>query len=219
VPFNSPDRADDDNPSRLSRSLAVFKTLAVTRINAAERLVASSIGGRADMGIRAGLLSRRFGDSARPCYNRPERAIVIVLPRGKTEEAIMATDPQQATPGATDIDPDPTSPPAQIEHDSSFISPISKERQAEIERIVSQRNLPLIEAGVEAYKRDLPRLLSENRYQQWVAYRGSELVAFGSSYRRLRKKLEKMGFTHMGEFFMINVAPLELDDDAEHFET
>ncbi len=114
--------------------------------------------------------------------------------------------------------PDPPSQLACGEDGSPFISPISAERQAEIERIVAQRDPVLIEAGIEAYKRDLPRLLSEGRYHQWVAYRGSEPVAFGSSHRRLRRKLEKLGFTNMGELFLSIVAPLELDE-AEHFET
>jgi hypothetical protein len=125
----------------------------------------------------------------------------------------MATDSQQVTSSIGGVAPDPSPGRAGIAQDLSLVSPISEERQAEIERIVSQRNMPLIEAGIEAYKRDLPRLLSENRYRQWVAYRGSELVALGSSYRRLRRKLEKMGYTNMGEFFLSDVAPLQIDED------
>lgn len=127
----------------------------------------------------------------------------------------MATDSHQITPGLEDIGHDPAALPGQFgQRDSSF-NPNSKERQAEIDRIVSKRNLPLIEAGIEAYKRDLPRLLSENRYRQWVAYRGSELVAFGSTRRQLRRRLEKMGFTNMGEIFWTTVAPLEIDEDED----
>jgi hypothetical protein len=130
----------------------------------------------------------------------------------------MATDSQQVTSGTGEVAPDRSPGRAGIEEDLSFVSPISEERRAEIERIVSQRNILLIEAGIEAYKRDLPRLLSENRHRQWVAYRGSELVAFGSSYRRLRRKLEKMGYTNIGEFFLSDVAPLQIDED-ESFDT
>jgi hypothetical protein len=125
----------------------------------------------------------------------------------------MATDSQQVTPGLGNIGRDQSAQPGQIGQDIQSVSPNSKERHAEIDRILSQRNLPLIEAGIETYKHDLPRLLNENRYQQWVAYRGSEQVAFGSTYRRLRKALEKLGFANMGEFFMTNVAPLEIDED------
>ena len=119
--------------------------------------------------------------------------IAIVLGMEKWEGAIMATDSRQVTPGVKDVHPDQSSHPAHIEQDISSVSPISKERQAEIDRIVSQQNMPLIEAGIEAYKRDLPRLLSENRYQQWVAYRGAELVALASTRRRLRRMLEEEG--------------------------
>jgi hypothetical protein len=125
----------------------------------------------------------------------------------------MATDSHQITPGLENIGRVQAAQPGQVGQDDSSFNPNSKERQAEIDRIVSQRNVPMIEAGIEAYKRDLERLLNENRYQQWVAYRGSDLVAFGPSYRRLRKKLEKMGFANMGELFMTNVAPLEIDED------
>ncbi len=125
----------------------------------------------------------------------------------------MATDSQQVTPGLETIGRDQSARPEQLGQDTSSFNPNSKERQAEIDRIISQRNLPLIEAGIEAYKRDLPRLLSENSYRQWVAYRGGELVAFGSSRRELRRKLEKKGFNIMGEIFRICVAPLEIDEE------
>jgi hypothetical protein len=82
----------------------------------------------------------------------------------------MATDSQQVSRDAGGIVPDASSPPAHLEQDPPFVSPISEERRAEIERIVSRRNMPLIEAGIEAHKRDLPRLLSEGRYRQWVAW-------------------------------------------------
>jgi hypothetical protein len=142
---------------------------------------------------------------------------VVARQRGnwcrKIEEAIMATDSRRGTPDIAESVPDQPSQPAGSEHDVPLASPVSKEREAEIKRIVSQRNLPLIEEGVEAYKRDLPQLLSENRYRQLVAYRGSELVAFGSTHRQLRRRLEKKGFTNRGELFIISVAPLEIDED------
>lgn len=127
----------------------------------------------------------------------------------------MATDSQQVTTGLETVGRDRSAQTGQIEQDITFPSPISKDRQEAIDRIVSQRNLPLIEAGIEAYKRDLPRLLSENRYRQWVAYRGAELVAFGSTRRQLRKRLEKRGLTNLGEIFRISVAPLEIDEDED----
>ncbi len=125
----------------------------------------------------------------------------------------MATDSQPVSTGIDSVEACPPSRWDNGDPEIPFVNPNSKERQAEIDRIVSQRNLPLIEAGIEAYKRDLPRLLSEGRYRQWVAYRGNERMAFGPSSRRLRKRLEKLGFANMGEFFMINIAPLDLGDD------
>ena len=50
----------------------------------------------------------------------------------------------------------------------------ARNRQAAIQRILAQRKPELIQAGIEAYKRDLPRLLAENRYRQLVAYRGEQ---------------------------------------------
>jgi hypothetical protein len=88
-----------------------------------------------------------------------------------------------------------------------------RERQAEVERIAAQRKPELIQQGIEAYKRDLPRLLAENRFGQLVAYRGNELVAFGGSYRRLEKRLAKKGLTDWGELFVISIAPLDIDED------
>ncbi len=90
-----------------------------------------------------------------------------------------------------------------------------KERQAEVERIVAQRKPELIQQGIEAYKRDLPRLLAENRYRQLVAYRGNDLVAFGVSDRQLRRRLAKKGFTDRGELFITSIAPLDVDEDDE----
>jgi hypothetical protein len=116
----------------------------------------------------------------------------------------MAMDSPQVAPGIEGI-----------EEDVPFVSPISAERQAEIERIVAQRNLPLIQAGIEAYKRDVPRLLSENRHRQLVAYRGSELVAFGRTRRQLRRRLEKKGFTNRGDLFITSIAPLDIDEDED----
>lgn len=88
-------------------------------------------------------------------------------------------------------------------------------RQAEIQRVLDQRKPELIQAGIETYKRDLSRLLGENRRGQLVAYRGSELVAFGPTYRQLEKRLAKRGFTDRGELFIDVVAPLDIDEDDE----
>lgn len=88
----------------------------------------------------------------------------------------------------------------------------ARDRQAAIQRILAQRKPDLIQEGVEAYKRDLPRLLAENRYRQLVAYRGDKLIAFAANHRQLKRRLTKAGYTDEGELFVTSVAPLEIDE-------
>jgi hypothetical protein len=127
----------------------------------------------------------------------------------------MSADSRQVVPGIKGLAPDPLPERAEFEDGLPQVSPISEERRAEIERIVAQRNLPLIQEGIEAYKRDLPWLLSENRYRQLVAYRGTEPVAFGRTHRQLRRRLEKKGLTDRGELFITSIAPLDIDEDED----
>jgi hypothetical protein len=90
-----------------------------------------------------------------------------------------------------------------------------RERAAEVERIVARRKPELIRQGIDAYKRDLPRLLAEKRYLHHVAYRGNEMVAIAPTSRKLWKKLEKLGLTDRGELFETVVAPPEIDEGDE----
>src|SRR4051812_14245801 len=71
--------------------------------------------------------------------------------------------------------------------DDPELAHVFQEREAEIQPILSRRKPELIRQGIEAYKRDLPQLLAENRCRQMVAYRGSEMVATGATERQLRK--------------------------------
>jgi hypothetical protein len=48
-----------------------------------------------------------------------------------------------------------------------------------------------------------------------VAYRGDELVAFGATFRQIKKRLAKKGFTNRGEVFITSIAPLDVDVDDE----
>ena len=122
----------------------------------------------------------------------------------------MSTDSQRSVAGIGEVVSDPPLHSTRVEYDPE-LARLFKEREAEIQRILAQRKPELIQQGIEAYKRDLPRLLAENRYRQQVAYRGNELVAFGATYRQLQKRLAKKGFTDWGELFITSVAPLEIE--------
>ncbi len=124
----------------------------------------------------------------------------------------MSTDAQRDDVGNGEAASDPLMYEIPVEYDPE-LARIFKERDAAIQRILAQRKPELIEQGIEAYKRDLPRLLAENRYRQKVAYRGNELVAFGATLRQLKKRLAKKGFTDRGELFITCIAPLEIDED------
>jgi hypothetical protein len=126
----------------------------------------------------------------------------------------MATDSQKTDAGIGDAVSVPSGNYTYYEYDPEMAR-LLKERQAEVERIVAQRKPELIQQGIEAFKRDLPRLLAEGRYRQLVAYRGSELVAFGATYHQLQKRLAKKGFTDWGELYVDSISPLEIDENDE----
>src|SRR5437868_15052319 len=118
----------------------------------------------------------------------------------------MSTDSQRGIAGIGEVVSDPPMHSTQVEYDPE-IAQLFQEREAQIQRILAQRKPELIQQGIEAYKRDLPRLLAENRYRQKVAYRGNELVAFGATFRQLKKTLAKQGFTDRGELLMTRLSP------------
>ena len=126
----------------------------------------------------------------------------------------MATDSQKDVAGVGQVVSDPPMPSAEVEYDPE-LARMFKEREAEIQRILARENRELIQQGIEAYKRDLPRLLAENRERQKVAYRGNEIVGFGATFRQLKKRLAKKGFTDWGELFMTSIWPLDVDEDDE----
>jgi hypothetical protein len=130
------------------------------------------------------------------------------------QEGVMSTDSQKSVPGIGEVVPHSSRDSIPVEDDPE-LARLFKIREAEIQRILAQRKPELIQQGIEAYKRDLPRLLAEKRSGQLVAYRGSELVAFGATDRQLKKRLAKKGFTDRGELFIDVVAPLDIDEDDE----
>ena len=126
----------------------------------------------------------------------------------------MSTESQRGVAAIGEAVSDPPMSSTEVEYDPEMAR-LLREREAEVQRIVAQQNPELIQQGIEAYKRDLPRLLAEKRSGQLVAYRGNELVAFAGSYRRLEKRLAKKGLTDWGELFVISIAPLDIDEDDE----
>jgi hypothetical protein len=123
----------------------------------------------------------------------------------------MSTDSQRDVAGNGEDVPDPLDS-TRVEYDPE-LARLYREREAAIQRMLAQEKPELIQQGIEAYQRDLPRLLAENRYRQKVAYRGNELVAFGATFRQLKKRLAKKGFTDRGELFVTSIAPLQIDED------
>ena len=93
----------------------------------------------------------------------------------------MSTDSQRSVVGIGEVVSDPPVDSIRVEDDPE-LARLLKVREAEIQRIVAQQKPELIQQGVEAYKRDLTRLLAENRYVQQVAYRGNELIAYAATY-------------------------------------
>ena len=126
----------------------------------------------------------------------------------------MSTDSQRGAVGKGEIISDPRMHSLRVGCDPD-LELLFKERDAAIQRVLARQKPELIQQGVDAYLRDLPRLLAENRYLQQVAYRGNELVAIAATSRELWKKLEKQGCTDIGELFLTTVAPLEIDEEDD----
>jgi hypothetical protein len=126
----------------------------------------------------------------------------------------VSIDSRKGAVGIGEVVSDPPADPTQEGYDPE-LDRLFKEREAKLDRMLAQRKPELIQQGIEAYQRDLPRLLAENRYLQQVAYRGNEMVAMAATRRKLWKKLEKLGLTDWGELYTTVVAPLEIDDEDE----
>jgi hypothetical protein len=126
----------------------------------------------------------------------------------------MSTDSQKGVGGVGEVISDPPMPSAPVEYDPE-LARLFTEREAAIQRILARRNPELRKQGIEAYQRDLPRLLAEKRERQKVAYRGNEIVALGATFRQLEKRLAKQGFTDWGELWVTSISPLEIDEDDD----
>lgn len=60
----------------------------------------------------------------------------------------------------------------------------------------------------QAFERDLPRLYAE-RPEQWVAYRGDQIVAFGTKRYQLYQECLTRGLRE-DEIFIFGIAPTDL---------
>ena len=126
----------------------------------------------------------------------------------------MPTDSQRDVAAIGEVVSDPARDSTPFEGDPE-LARLFKVREAEIQRVLAQRKPELRKQGIEEYKRDLPRLLAENRERQKVAYRGNEIIAFAATFRQLKKRLAQKGFTNWGELWVTSIAPLDIDDDDE----
>jgi hypothetical protein len=127
----------------------------------------------------------------------------------------MSTDSQSVVAWSGKALPDPRASAGRDGGRADAFERQVQERNAAVQQILAQQKPELIQQGVEAYKRDLPRLLADNRYLQQVAYRGNELVAIAATWRQLSRKLRQKGLEAIGELFTITVAPLEPDEEDE----
>jgi len=69
---------------------------------------------------------------------------------------------------------------------------------------------PLLARSLDAFRRDLPRLL-ETHYGKWVAYHGDAQVGFGKTETELYRKCLARGMKR-DEFLVCSIEP-EIPDD------
>ena len=89
-------------------------------------------------------------------------------------------------------------------------------REAAIECTISRENRTLIEEGIAAYKRELPKLIAARKECQKVAYKGTERVGIAPTYRELERLLKKKGFADERELFITSIAPMEGVEQDSH---
>src|SRR5438093_1909604 len=65
-----------------------------------------------------------------------------------------------------------------------------------IERILAERDPQRVKEGIEAYKRDLPQLLRDDKERYAVAYDGSNRVGIAETRESLLADLERRGLAN-----------------------
>jgi hypothetical protein len=78
-----------------------------------------------------------------------------------------------------------------------------------IEHVLSDRDPRRIEEGIEAYKRDLPQLLRDDKERHVVAYDGSTRVGIAETREQLLTELERKGLADEKSLFIKIVSSLE----------
>jgi len=78
-----------------------------------------------------------------------------------------------------------------------------------IERILAERDPKRVEEGIEAYKRDLPQLLRDDKERYAVAYDGSSRVGIAETRERLLADLKRRGLANNKNLFIKIVSSLE----------
>jgi hypothetical protein len=74
---------------------------------------------------------------------------------------------------------------------------------------------PGIRRSQEAFRRDLPTLLLDERLQNtWVAYHGDERIGFARTHTELHRECRKRGFPD-DEFYIGRIVPTELCQEEE----
>ncbi len=92
------------------------------------------------------------------------------------------------------------------------------ERARTMSRLLAGRDAARVNRAIEAYRRDLPRLLSMHRERHVVAYDGDRLVAIAPTRNELMQRLRDAGHVETHALFFKIVRSLDAHDHAEHFD-
>jgi hypothetical protein len=82
-------------------------------------------------------------------------------------------------------------------------------QQKAIEQMLSERNPERIKQAIEAYKRDLPQLLRDDKGRYAVAYDGSTRVGIAKTRQNLLADLKRKGLENNKNLFIKIVSGLE----------
>ena len=88
-----------------------------------------------------------------------------------------------------------------------------EERAAQIRALLESDPPPMIQKSIDAFRRDLPRLLKTHK-GKWVAYHGDDQVGFGRTQTELYQECFRRGLTR-DDFIVGFVEPGAFDPDEE----